>query len=273
MTQRREVWLAGAFAALLLATATVGPLVVDARPAFEIPVEDGTEDDDLGNVTAEVWTRVPAASVSLSTSGSSVPAADDITVEQTSVQAVQTDQRLYLRLSWSDPTADRSTGAIRSFADAVAVQFPENTSARPPIAMGGSGNLVNVWFWSADNRTQELLAGGPGSTSRFPESTLVTDATHADGRWRVVLARSLDASTENRTAIPSEADMDVALAVWNGSNMERSGQKSVSEWHYLALGPGAQGPPYQTVLWIIAGLAIVGSALVTIEGVRRTRGD
>ena len=89
----------------------------------------------------------------------------------------------------------------------------------------------------------------------------------------MVLSRSLDASTGNRTAIPSDADMDVALAVWNGSNMERSGQKSVSEWHYLALGPGPQGPPYQTILWIIAGLAIVGSALVTIEGVRRTRGD
>jgi complex iron-sulfur molybdoenzyme family reductase subunit gamma len=268
---RRELLLAGAFAAVLLVTTAVGPAMVDARPAFEIPVEAGGEDENFDSATAEVWTRVPAATVSMSAAGSSVPAAADVTVEQTKVQAVQTDRRLYLRLSWSDATVDRSANATQAFADAVAVQLPANRSARPPIAMGGSGNLVNVWYWSADGTTDELLAGGPGTTTRFERGTVVTDATHADGRWHVVLSRPLDATTEHRTAIPNDADMDVAVAVWNGSNMERSGRKSVSEWHYLALGPGPQGPPYQTVLWLIAGLAIVGSALVTIEGIRRTR--
>jgi complex iron-sulfur molybdoenzyme family reductase subunit gamma len=270
---RRERLLAGAFAVMLLVTATVGPTVVDARPAFEIPVEQRTTEDNFERATAEPWTEVPAATVSMSASGSSVPAADDITVEKAKVQAVQTDERLYLRLSWEDPTADRSTDSTRAFADAVAVQLPANASSRPPLTMGGSDNPVNVWYWSADGKTDELIAGGPGSTTRFDRSTVVTDATHANGRWQVVLSRSLEASSESRTTIPADADMDIAVAVWNGSNMERSGQKSVSEWHYLALGPGDQGPPYQTILWAIAGLAIIGSMLVTIEGVRRTRGE
>jgi complex iron-sulfur molybdoenzyme family reductase subunit gamma len=209
--------------------------------------------------------------VPLSSAPSGLPSADSVSVERMSVQAARTESRLFLRLSWTDPTADRNSTTPRAFADAVAVQLPANRSARPPIAMGGSGNLVNVWYWSADGTTDELLAGGPGTTTRFERGTVVTDATHADGRWHVVLSRPLDATTEHRTAIPNDADMDVAVAVWNGSNMERSGRKSVSEWHYLALGPGPQGPPYQTVLWLIAGLAIVGSALVTIEGIRRTR--
>ncbi|MFC6941151.1 ethylbenzene dehydrogenase-related protein [Salinirubellus sp. GCM10025818] len=270
---RGDLLLAGAFAALLLAVATVGPTVVDARPAYEIPVERGTEAEGFGSATADPWTEVPAATVSLSAAGASVPAADDVTVEETKLQAVRTDRRLYLRLSWADATVDRSTNATRAFADAVAVQVPANASARPPIAMGSAGNPVNVWYWSADDTTEELLAGGPGSTTRFDPGTVTTDATRADGRWHVVLSRPLDAPNANRTAIPDDADMDVALAVWNGSNAERSGKKSVSEWHYLALGPGPQGPPYQTILWIVAGLAIVGSALVTIEGVRRTRGE
>jgi complex iron-sulfur molybdoenzyme family reductase subunit gamma len=270
---RRELLLATTFAAILLVTATVGPTVVDARPAFEIPVEQGTADGNFEGATADAWTEVPAATVSMSAADSSVPAAADVTVEQAKMQAVQTDRRLYLRLSWSDATADRATDSNRAFADAVAVQLPANASARPPIAMGGAGNPVNVWFWSADGTTDELLAAGPGTTTRFDRATVVTDATHVDGRWHVVLSRPLDASTANRTAIPDDADMDVAVAVWNGSNMERSGQKSVSEWHYLALGPGPQGPPYQTILWLVAGLAIVGSVLVTIEGVRRTRGE
>jgi complex iron-sulfur molybdoenzyme family reductase subunit gamma len=270
---RRDLLLTSAFAVLLLVTSTVGPAVVEARPAFEIPVEQGTEAAEFERATADAWTTVPAATVAMSASGSSVPAADDVTVQQTKVQAVQTDRRLYLRLSWRDATADRSADSTRAFADAVAVQLPANASARPPIAMGGAGNLVNVWYWSADGRTDELLAGGPGSTTRFDRSRVLTDARYENGRWHVVLARPLDTATANRTAIPADDDMDVAVAVWNGSNMERSGQKSVSEWHYLALGPGPEQPPYQTILWVVAGIAIVGSILVTVEGVRRTRGE
>jgi complex iron-sulfur molybdoenzyme family reductase subunit gamma len=270
---RRDVALATAFAVGLLLTAGVGPMVVDARPAFEIPVYGATGGDDLGNVSADAWGQAPAASVPLSSAGASVPAADNTTVEEVSLEAAQTDDRLYLRVSWDDATEDRSTGAVRSFADSIAVQIPVNETARPPIAMGGSSNKVNVWFWSADGTSQELLAGGPGSTTEFNRSQVRTNATYEDGEWQVVFSRPLSADATNRTVIPTDADMDVAVAVWNGSNGERSGQKAASGWYYLALGPGPQGPPYETLLWVLAGLAIVGSALVTIEGVRRTRGE
>lgn len=270
---RRQFVLAGVFAVVVLGTAAVGPMVVDARPAFEIPVESGADEGDFGNATTEAWTEVPASTVSLGASGSSVPAAGNVTVDQMKVRAVQTDERLYVRLSWDDATVDRSTASTRSFADAVAVQLPANSSARPPIAMGGSGNRVNVWYWSADNRTEELVAGGPGSTTPFEERTVASDATNRNERWHLVFERSLDATSANRTAIPTDGEMDISVAVWNGSNMERSGQKAVSEWHYLALGSDSGGPPYQTILWVIAGLAIVGSALVSIEGIRRTRGE
>jgi DMSO reductase family type II enzyme heme b subunit len=268
---RRSLSLAVAFALVILAIAAVGPTVTDARPAFEIPVTEATEGDDLGTADAAAWDEVPAATVSLSSAGAAVPAADDTTIERASIEAATTDERLYLRLSWADATRDRSTSSVRTFADAVAVQLPANESVRPPIAMGGTNNQVNVWYWSADDSTEELLAGGAGSTTRFDDSRVASDASYSDGRWRVVLTRSLEGGT-NRTTVPSDADLDVALAVWNGSNMERSGQKAASSWYYLALGPGPAGPPLETLLWAIAGLAIVGSILVTVEGVRRTRG-
>lgn len=270
---RRDVALATAFAVGLLLTAGVGPMVVDARPAFEIPVYSATDGDDLDNVSAEAWGQAPAASVPLSSAGASVPAADNTTVEAVSLEVAQTDDRLYLRTSWDDATKDTSTGAVRSFADAIAVQIPTNETARPPIAMGGSNNKVNVWYWSADGKSQELLAGGPGSTTQFDRSQMRTNATYEDGEWQVVFSRPLSANATNRTTIPTNADMDVAVAVWNGSNDERSGQKSASAWYYLALGPGPDGPPFETLLWVIAGLAIVGSALVTVEGIRRTGGE
>ena len=270
---RAELALAVAVAGFVVMTAAVVPLAGQARPAFEIPVRDVTDGEGLDRSTGEAWNEVPAATVPLSSSGAAVPNADDVTVERVSVAAARSDERLYLRLSWADKTRDTNTTQVRRFADAVAVQLPAEATARPPVTMGSTDNRVNVWYWDGSGATQELLAGGPGTTTQFAESTVRTNATHTDGRWQVVLSRPLSAASENRTAVPTDADMDIALAVWNGSNMERSGQKAVSEWYYLALGPGPQGPPYETILWAVAGIGIVVTTLVTIEGVRRTRSE
>lgn len=272
---RVEWWLAGGLVALLVLTAAAVPALVGARPAHEIPVHrtDATAVGSLQQPDGDAWNDAVATTVPLSSAGAAVPNADDTTVERIHVEVARTDARLFLRLSWADATRDTSSEEIRGFADGLAVQLPVNESSRPPIAMGGTDNMVNVWYWGGGTGHQELLAGGPGTTTQFGESTLQTNASYSDGRWNVVVSRSVASRSENRTAIPRDRDMDVAFAVWNGSNMERSGQKSASEWYYLALGPGPQGPPYETILWTIAGIAIITTTLVTIEGIRRTGGE
>ena len=77
----------------------------------------------------------------------------------------------------------------------------------------------------------------------------------------------------NVTDIDSDEDANAAFAVWEGSNGERSGQKAVSEWYYFSLGQSDGASPYETVLWAVAGIAIVLTTLVTVEGIRRTRGE
>jgi complex iron-sulfur molybdoenzyme family reductase subunit gamma len=271
--KRKEILLAGVLAVGIVATAAVVPMVTEARPAFEIPVEQAGEDNDLARANGQDWATVPAATVHLESAGAAVPNADDTTIEQVKVAAARTDERLYLRLSWADATRDTSTDEIRAFADAVAVQIPRDADERPPIAMGSTDNMVNVWYWGGDRGAEELLAGGPGTTTRLDNAGVTSNASYSDGRWRVAVSRPLTTDAENRTAIPKNSDMDLALAVWNGSNSERSGQKAVSEWYYLALGPGPAGPPYEALLWAVAGIGIVITTLVTIEGVRRTRGE
>lgn len=269
----RELAVAGALALLVVAVAAVAPMLVDARPAYEIPVDERSDATALEDPGSESWEDVAAATVPLSSAGANVPGGDDTTVERARVEVAQTDERLFVRVSWQDRTADRNDTDIREFADAIALQLPVNESERPPIAMGSTDNKVNVWYWSGTGRTEELLAGGPGSTTAFQEAAVTANATHDDGRWNVVFSRPLETDRANATAISGEEDVDVALAVWNGSNMERSGQKATSEWYYLALGPDAGGPSYQVILWSVAGIGIVFTTLVTIEGVRRTRGD
>jgi DMSO reductase family type II enzyme heme b subunit len=269
---RKSVALAGALAVAIIVTTVAVSTMATARPAYEIPVHDAEAGESLARVDGEGWSEAPSAGVPLSSAGAAVPGGDDTTIENVRVASAVTDDRIYIRLSWADSTRDTSTDDVRKFADAVAVQLPVNETARPPITMGGTDNMVNIWYWSGTNTSEELLAGGTGTTTRFASSQLQTNATYRDGRWRVVFSRPLADSTENRTTISASEDIDMAVAVWNGSNMERSGQKATSEWYYLALGPGPQGPPYETILWAVAGLAIVFTTLVTIEGVRRTQG-
>ena len=270
---RRRLALLALLGAVVLVASALQPMVVDARPAYEIPVEYETNPESVDGAADQGWTTVPAATVPLSSAGAGVPAAENVTVEEMSVQAARSDQSLYLRVSWPDATNDTTTSSVRAFADTVAVQLPVNVTARPPIAMGGSANKVNVWYWSGTDKTEELLAGGPGSTTQFPNATVTTSHDYGNDTWHVVFERPLAGQYDNQTTIPTNADMDVAFAAWNGSNMERSGRKSVSEWYYLALGPGPEGPPYETILWTVAALGIVGTTLLTIEGVRRTGGD
>ncbi|GGN87306.1 MULTISPECIES: ethylbenzene dehydrogenase-related protein [Haloarcula] len=273
-SKRRRTLLVAAVVAVLVTLSAVAAPLASARPAHEIPVAPAT--GDLSGPTTDGWEDVPAATVPLASAPSSVPNADQTSVERVHVQAARGDGQLHLRLQWHDATRDVATNETRAFADSVAVQFPVNTSSRPPIAMGGPTNRVNVWYWSGATGTEELLAGGAGSTTRFQNPSVNATAVHRgsgeNATWTVVYTRDVGASGANRTTIADDGDVDVAFAVWNGSNSERAGRKSVSEWHYFPFGPGPEGPPYETVLWTVAGIAIVGVVAVTAFGVHRARG-
>jgi complex iron-sulfur molybdoenzyme family reductase subunit gamma len=265
---RREV-AALVFAVALVAVGAFVPALAGGVPANQIPVAENVEDGDAYlEPDASAWAAVNGVQVSLTSAPSGVPSAADTTVNRLSVKTVRSEARFFIRLTWPDQTADQTADDPREFVDAVAVQLPTNGTTRPAIAMGSPRTTVNVWYWSADTGVEELLAGGPGSTTAFQTSGVEAAATHTDGRWQLVFARDATGG-DGRTAIAPDRDLDIAFAVWNGSNMERSGQKAVSEWYTLALGPGPQGPPYQSLLWAIAGLAIVVVVIVTAIAVRR----
>jgi len=263
------------FAAALVLAAGVVPMLVDARPAREIPAP--SVDRNLSGVDAPGWNDAPAAEVPLAAAPSGLPNAKSVSADAVDVQAARSDDQIYLRLEWHDAQATTSADDPRTFADAAAVEIPVDTSEQPAIAMGSQSNLVNVWYWNADTGTEELLAGGPGSTTLLANQSVQTWSEHTgsgeNGTWTVVFSRSVDPASDNRTAITSEHDLDVAFGVWDGTNAERSGRKAVSQWYYLPLGPGPGGAPFESILWAIAGIAIVAVVVVTVQGVRRARGE
>lgn len=272
----RSVGIALAAVALLTAAA-VAPALVGARPANEVPVTDLPEaGESLSNPTADAWGQTPAKEIALASAPSSAPNANDTSIEAVSVRAARTDGQLALRLRWADQTPDANLSAdryttphVNSFGDAAAIQVPTDASANPGIAMGSTQTPVNVWYWSGPTAGQELIAGGPG-TSTVVNQQVSTNATYRDGHWHVTFVRNESVQTANRTDFTANEDVQIAFAVWNGSNAERAGQKAVSEWQYLPFGPGPQGPPYEAILWAVAGLALVVVIVATVIGIRRS---
>ncbi|MFW6318176.1 MAG: ethylbenzene dehydrogenase-related protein, partial [Halorubrum sp.] len=197
----RELLVAAALALAVVAATAAFPAVVDARTAYEIPVEREASAGDLAEPTGDDWESVETVDVPLSSSGAAVPGGSDAVVESVRVAAARADERLYVRLSWSDPTANASTESLRAFGDAAAVQLPVSAESQPPIAMGSTDERVNVWYWNAADGTESLLAGGPGSTTEIPEPAVEASATHTGDRWTVVFSRSLSADRANVTDV------------------------------------------------------------------------
>ncbi|MFQ3293874.1 MAG: DMSO reductase family type II enzyme heme b subunit [Halobacteriales archaeon] len=274
MTER-TTWTFVALAVVLVVASAAIPVLVDARPAREVPAP--TVDGDLAGADADGWEEVPTAEVPMSAAPSGLPNAESVNTRSVDVQAARTDGEVFVRLQWHDGEANRNASDPKAFSDAAAVQIPVDKTEQPAIAMGSKSNLVNVWYWTADGDTEELLAGGQGSTTAFENAPVQTwaeyDGSGEEGTWTVVFNREAELDSDNRTAITDENDLDIAFAVWDGANDERSGHKAVSEWYYLPFGPGPGGAPFESILWVIAGIAIVAVVVVALQGVRRARSE
>jgi len=160
---------------------------------------------------------------------------DHGSVEKLEARAIHNGKRLSLLISWADDTADTKIDDLNQFTDGVAVMFPMSAGATA-TTMGDENNPVNAWMWKADApEPMDVIARGYGSSQRrsAQKTGLKASAVHTDGRWHVVFQRNLRPSTMamDLVGFSPKSSTGIAIAVWNGSNNERAGQKSVSgEW-------------------------------------------
>lgn len=206
-------------------------------------------------------------------------------IERVAVRAVHWEDRMYVMLEWTDRTADWLSNQYESFSDAAAIQFPAGGGTEvPSICMGQADQAVNIWQWRADlqearpdpneggyvdtypseedlyftaraagnpmaqatpDAVQNLLAGGFGTLEATGESDLQGHAVYKDSRWMVVISRDLVAGGDLEPDFDDTAPIDVALAVWDGSEGERNGVKSVSAFTQMRI--SVEDPPRQAV--------------------------
>ena len=161
----------------------------------------------------------------------------------------------------------------------------EAGSEVPALCMGQADQAVNIWQWRADQQREppalpdngyvdlypstedlyftarqagnplsraegrvgvaNLVAGGFGTLEVTDRGDLQGNAVYKDGRWMVVFSRPFQPTGDLQPIIGGVGPIDVAFAVWNGSEGERDGIKSVSAFTRLQVTP--EDPPRRAV--------------------------
>lgn len=251
--------------ASLLVASVAAPAAGFGRPVNEVPVNQ--VDEPLESPADDRWEGIDAATVAMSSADSGLPGANETTAEEVDVKVAESDERVHVHVAWDDEEPNDGIAGPDEYADAVALQWPAEGGDTPPIAMGSEESPVNVWYWSGATGTENLVASGAGTTTAVASDAIDAEGTYEDGRWRVVFSGDVDG-----TPVDTGEDTEVAMAVWDGESAERGGIKAVSEWQTLPFGGDPGGPPYELLLWTVAGLAIAGVIAATIYGVREGGG-
>ena len=152
------------------------------------------------------------------------------------MRAVHIGERVFFHLSWVDDTNDDAIRDTNQFADAAAVLFPAYGDA-PLQSMGSPKSPVNAWYWRPDLEAPfNITAQGTGTTVRNQDDELVARGEHRQRSWNLVIRRRLDSDKFGYVRLDPGTTRKVAFAVWQGSNQERGGLKSVTlDWEPLEI--------------------------------------
>ena len=115
---------------------------------------------------------------------------------------------------------------------------------------------------------QDLVAESYGNIGPAGAQTVQGQGVYENGKWAVVFMRPLQPGDASLTAFHETGTTDLAFAVWNGSESDRNGQKSVSAFVRLhvfpAAGGGSTAPTWLLALGLFVGLSGLGIGLAVI---------
>ncbi len=241
----------------------------EARVELEVPFLDKTLDltQDIGT---EIWSSLSAHEIDLRYQVMILPwGVSDVSPLR--VKAFHNKKDIYFYLTWGDNTEDRVYD-IGKFSDASAMMFPTQKEVPASTLMMGFMGKSNIWQWKANADAEYWALDLPQKrvysdfyypfedkelfpVSKSQTASAVTDfaaisvgtltpkdqqiiqgkGIWKDNSWQVVMKRSLGISkgSEFDTVFIRESARLCAFAVWNGSNGDRGGRKSISDWVLL----------------------------------------
>ena len=185
--------------------------------------------------SAEFWTSIPSTAVHLWPQNVRVPYGTE--ERDIVVRGVYNNRDVAFRIEYEDDTENREGPLNR---DACAVFFGPSDS--PATAqMMGHGGTGNIWHWVADQDAEtqrgendptfavlELFTTGPGTQTPLAMQTVAGRGEHRDGRWLIVLKRSLESLQEDAMTLSPESDLFISFGTWDGQKVEALARKSIS---------------------------------------------
>lgn len=110
---------------------------------------------------------------------------------------------------------------------------------------------------------QDLVAFAFGTIGPAPSQAVKGKGVYSNGKWAVVLARPFETAGAGQAGFTAGAKTDMAFAVWDGSQGERNGMKSTSQFVTLSLSAVTLGGGGREVkwLWLAAGLLALSVAV------------
>jgi len=125
---------------------------------------------------------------------------------------------------------------------------------------------------------QTLIAHTFGTLAPANAQDVVGEGVRVGDGWAVVFSRSYASADFNQAKFAADARTDMAVAVWNGSEDDRNGRKSVSQFVTLriggseATGGGGGGTPI-VLLAVVSLLGLSGLGVgLAVYGMRETGG-
>jgi len=224
-------------------------VIIDNTPVAALAIGGSMRalktDADLSNPENEAWRDAQEYSMEL---GMAPPVHQSVNLRYDPtapaipvfLRAATDGTKLYLRMRWTDSSENTATSRT-DFADGAAVQFAlgdatADGSPSTSFMMGAADGPVNIWYWKAGQaETQNLAAGGFGSTTRLEPAGLASSSVYrSGGEWVVVFSRPLGQSGEYQVQL-DKGQASMAFALWQGDQKQRDGLKHVSMgWVSLA---------------------------------------
>jgi len=174
------------------------------------------------------------------------------------VRALFNDQDIAFRLDVDDRTKSVPGSKLEkqyrlkdvpATPDAVAIQFPvtiPKTSEKPWFRHGDRKLPVNMWYWKAPSMDPALPsvvaildATGPDKppVPRAQQGDLKATGKWQDGKWSVVVKRSLKTKNIADLQFQKGRYIPIAFANWDGINGEKGSRHSFTTWYWLLLQP------------------------------------
>ncbi|NPA51620.1 MAG: c-type cytochrome [Aquificae bacterium] len=156
------------------------------------------------------------------------------------VKVVYNSENIAVYIRWKDRTPSiQPVYTTKAFGDGISVEFPNDFGAGKTLPYVGMGDLkhpVTVYLQktvAGKDYEKTFISEGFGTLTEITENgvSMEMDYDKAKREWIAVIKRPLKTKNSDLRA----GLVPIAFAIWNGSQQERDGNKSLSRWKFIRL--------------------------------------